>query len=45
MSEPKLNAVGQSVRRRDGLGHVTGKTIFVDDIKFPDTLQLKMVRS
>jgi len=45
MSEPKLNAVGQSVRRRDGLGHVTGKTIFVDDIKFPDTLHLKMVRS
>jgi CO/xanthine dehydrogenase Mo-binding subunit len=45
MTEPKLNAVGQSVKRRDGLGHVTGKTIYVDDIKFPDTLHLKMVRS
>ncbi len=45
MTEPKLNAVGQSIQRRDGLGHVTGKTIYVDDIKFPDTLHLKMVRS
>ena len=27
-----LNVVGQSVPRRDGLGHVTGKTVYVDDI-------------
>jgi CO/xanthine dehydrogenase Mo-binding subunit len=45
MTEEKLNVVGQSVLRRDGLGHVTGKTIFIDDINFPDMLHLKMVRS
>ena len=45
MTNPKLNAVGQSVQRRDGLGHVTGKTIYVDDIKYRDMLHLKMVRS
>jgi CO/xanthine dehydrogenase Mo-binding subunit len=45
VSEQRLNVVGQSVYRRDGIGHVTGKTIFVDDITFPDMLHLKMVRS
>ena len=45
MSEQKLDVVGQSVKRRDGISHVTGKTVFVDDLKFPDTLHLKMVRS
>jgi CO/xanthine dehydrogenase Mo-binding subunit len=41
----ELNVVGKSVARRDGLGHVTGKTTFVNDIRFPDMLYLKMVRS
>jgi CO/xanthine dehydrogenase Mo-binding subunit len=45
MSDESLNVVGKSVSRRDGLGHVTGKTVFVDDINFPDMLFLKMVRS
>ena len=45
MSEQSLNVVGKSVARRDGMGHVTGKTIFVNDISFPDMLYLKMVRS
>lgn len=45
MSKEILNVVGKSVPRRDGLGHVTGKTIFVNDINFPDMLFLKMVRS
>lgn len=45
MTEGKLNAVGQSIKRRDGLGHVTGKTVYVDDMKFRDMLHLKMVRS
>jgi CO/xanthine dehydrogenase Mo-binding subunit len=45
MNERKLNAVGQSIQRRDGPGHVTGKTVYVDDIKFRDMLHLKMVRS
>ena len=44
-SEKKLNVVGKSVPRRDGVGHVTGKTVYVDDITFPDMLYLKMVRS
>lgn len=39
-----LNVVGQPVPRRDGLAHVTGKTVYVDDITFPDMLHLKMVR-
>jgi len=45
VAEQPLNVVGQSVNRRDGLGHVTGKTVYVDDISFPDMLHLKMVRS
>jgi len=45
MSEQNLHVVGQSVKRRDGIGHVTGKTVFVDDLRFPDMLYLKMVRS
>jgi CO/xanthine dehydrogenase Mo-binding subunit len=45
MPVDSLNVVGQPVTRRDGLGHVTGKTVFVDDINFPDMLYLKMVRS
>jgi len=45
MTEQTTKVVGQSLHRRDGLGHVTGKTVFVDDIKFPDMLHLKMVRS
>lgn len=40
-----LDAVGQSVLRRDGLGHVKGQTVFIDDITYPDMLHLKMVRS
>jgi CO/xanthine dehydrogenase Mo-binding subunit len=45
MTEKALNVVGQSVPRRDGMGHVTGKTLYIDDINFPDMLYLKMVRS
>ena len=45
MTTQELNVVGQSIQRRDGQGHVTGKTIYVDDIKFRDMLHLKMVRS
>jgi CO/xanthine dehydrogenase Mo-binding subunit len=45
MTETNLNVVGQSVLRRDGLAHVTGKTVYIDDLNFPDMLYLKMVRS
>jgi CO/xanthine dehydrogenase Mo-binding subunit len=40
-----LNVVGQSVRRSDGIGHVTGRTVYTGDRMFPGTLHLKMVRS
>lgn len=45
MTKDYLHTVGQSVDKRDGLGHVTGKTQYIDDISFPDMLHLKMVRS
>lgn len=45
MTENALNVVGQSVLRRDGLGHVTGKTVYIDDIQFQDMLHIKLVRS
>ncbi len=45
MTDQELNVVGQSVPRRDGMGHVTGKTVYVGDMSFPDMLHLKMVRS
>jgi hypothetical protein len=34
MEQETFNVVGQSVPRRDGLGHVTGKTLR-DDLRFP----------
>ena len=40
-----LNVVGQSVRRSDGVGHVTGRTQYTTDHSFPGMLHLKMVRS
>lgn len=45
MVDKAYNVVGESVPRRDGMGHVTGKTVYIDDISFPDMLHLKMVRS
>jgi CO/xanthine dehydrogenase Mo-binding subunit len=47
-NDPKagdLKVVGQNVKRRDGMSHVTGKTQYIDDIQFPGMLHLKMVRS
>jgi CO/xanthine dehydrogenase Mo-binding subunit len=40
-----LNVVGQSVQRRDGLGHVTGTTHYYEDLNIRGLLHLKMVRS
>jgi len=40
-----LNVVGQSVGRSDGIGKVTGRTLFAADRSFPGMLHLKMVRS
>jgi CO/xanthine dehydrogenase Mo-binding subunit len=41
----QLGIVGQSVKRADGLGHVTGQTQFVDDVFYPNMLWISMVRS
>ena len=40
-----LTVVGESVQRADARGHVTGRTQFYEDVTFPNTLHLKMVRS
>lgn len=40
-----LNVVGKSVPRSDGIGHVTGRTLFTTDRSFPGLLHLKIVRS
>ena len=42
---PDLNVVGRSVGRSDGIGHVTGRTLYTADHAFPGMLHLKMVRS
>jgi CO/xanthine dehydrogenase Mo-binding subunit len=45
MVKEYLNVVGQSVGRRDGMGHVKGETVYANDRQFPGMLHLKMVRS
>ena len=45
MTSADLKVVGQNVLRRDGMSHVTGKTQYIDDLRFNDMLHLKMVRS
>jgi CO/xanthine dehydrogenase Mo-binding subunit len=37
-------SVGQRVPRYDGIGHVTGKTLYVSDIKMPGMLTCKTLR-
>ena len=41
----RLSVVGTSAQRADARGHVTGRTQFYEDVSFPNTLHLKMVRS
>ena len=40
-----MKAVGARVPRYDGVAHVTGRTRFVDDLRFPGTLWVKAFRS
>ena len=40
-----FDTVGTSTERADARGHVTGRTQFYEDVSFPNTLHLKMVRS
>ncbi len=37
--------VGKPVTRYDGMGHVTGRTVFVDDVEYPGMLYIKVLRS
>jgi len=45
MSQQPFHVIGRSPERRDGLGHVTGTTEYVDDVRYPGMLHLKMVRN
>lgn len=40
-----MKAVGARLPRYDGIGHVTGKTVYVDDVRAPGTLWVKALRS
>jgi len=37
--------IGKPIARYDGIGHVTGATTYVDDIKLPGMLYMKVLRS
>ena len=37
--------VGKPIKRYDGIGHVTGRTMYVDDIEIPGMLYIKVFRS
>jgi CO/xanthine dehydrogenase Mo-binding subunit len=37
--------VGKAIPRYDGIGHVTGRTAFVDDLVLPGMLYIKVLRS
>jgi CO/xanthine dehydrogenase Mo-binding subunit len=41
----ELHVVGRSVARNDGVGHVTGRTLYTADHQFPGLLHMKIVRS
>ncbi len=40
-----MKAVGAKLPRYDGVAHVTGRTVFVDDVQIPGTLVAKALRS
>jgi CO/xanthine dehydrogenase Mo-binding subunit len=40
-----MKAVGARLPRYDGVGHVTGRTRYVDDVRIPGTLWTKALRS
>ena len=45
LSQQPFHVIGRGVPRRDGMGHVTGTTEYVDDVRYPGMLHLKMVRN
>jgi CO/xanthine dehydrogenase Mo-binding subunit len=40
-----MKAVGARLPRYDGLSHVTGRSVFVDDVRVPGVLWVKVLRS
>jgi CO/xanthine dehydrogenase Mo-binding subunit len=40
-----MKAVGARLPRYDGVAHVTGRTVYVDDLRIPGTLWVKALRS
>ena len=40
-----FDVIGRTHERRDARGHVTGETVFIDDISFPRMGHLKVVRN
>jgi CO/xanthine dehydrogenase Mo-binding subunit len=40
-----MKAVGARLPRYDGVGHVTGRTVYVDDVRAPGTIWAKALRS
>ena len=40
-----MKAVGARLPRYDGVAHVTGRTVYVDDVRVPGTLWTKALRS
>ena len=40
-----MKAVGARLPRYDGVAHVSGRTVFVDDVRVPGTLAVKALRS
>jgi CO/xanthine dehydrogenase Mo-binding subunit len=45
LSQQPFHVIGRGVARRDGMGHVTGTTEYIDDVRYPGMLHLKMVRN
>jgi len=37
--------VGKPVKRYDGIGHVTGRTVYVDDVEVPGVFSIKVLHS
>ncbi len=40
-----VKAVGARLPRYDGIAHVTGRTVYVDDVRIPGSLWVKALRS
>lgn len=45
MRKKQYSHIGRELRRCDGIPKVTGRAVFIDDIKFPGMLYAKVVRS